>query len=227
MMLSGIFTVHTYAQRIVHPYVGAKSHETLSIDSIVRGEKATVFYLKVENKIKGGGWFCLSKHIGISDDAGGKKWLVNRSEGIPVCPEAHKFTRVGEILYFRLYAPRIDTLPRRISIRERCASHCMALEGIVTVPELSEALTRLEQGIVRYRQGDKEAALEIFNGLKGHPSLSREREYGYLLYILPRINYELKRPEAAREACEELKKSTHPQAKFFLEKLREIDFFKD
>ena len=213
------------AQTLLHPYISAKSHETLQVDSVVRTANKISFYLHIENKIEGGGWFCASKHIEIVDEGGGMKWLASETKGIPVCPEAHKFTHAGEKLDFVLIAPAIPPGIKRISIRERCAANCFYLEDLVLDAPLNNALHQLERGIVLYRSGKLSEALPILERLREVPGFETEKEYGYVLYLLPRIYYELKRPEAARKAFDTLLKSGHPEAKHYIGKLEKISFF--
>ena len=217
---------HVQSQHISHPYIHSKSHPTLTLDSIVIGSGKTVFYLRIENRIEGGGWFCASKHIEIEEDSTGMKWLVTGSQGIPTCPDAHKFNHQGEQLSFVLFAPKLSPFPTSISIRERCATGCIRLEGIVMDSVLSSELVKFDRAVLAYRAGKKEAAQHQFEHLYRTSHFRQSKHFGYVLYILPRIAYERKHRDEAKRYYHALVSSHHPDADHFISQLNKIEFFR-
>jgi hypothetical protein len=90
LSLSGFLNSQTF----ISPNYSLKSHATLNIIKVEARPGATIFYMSIENKIKGG-TFCADKNIYIIYPDG-KKSKLDSSTGIPVCPDNYKFKAPGE-----------------------------------------------------------------------------------------------------------------------------------
>ena len=118
------------AQEINNPNFGIKSHPTLEILKIEQVELYTKVSLQVKNEIANG-WFCADKKIYIKNTNGTDIYYLHKSENIPVCPDIHQFTMVGEILEFHLYFYRIAPNLKFVDLVEDCRDACFYFKGVV------------------------------------------------------------------------------------------------
>lgn len=125
------------AQQLDIPNFAWATHP-MKINKIERTGNATVVELSITNQKASGGNFCTDKNIYIMDVLSGKKYFMNYSKGIPVCPDTYKFTGIGEILTFQLYFPPIDTKTKYINIIENCDNYCFSITGVILNKEFNE-----------------------------------------------------------------------------------------
>jgi hypothetical protein len=123
------------AQSFIQPNYGLKSHETLVINKVEITLKSTLIYLSVENR-RAGGTFCADRNIYIVYPDGTRLKLES-SQGIPVCPETHKFKTIGEKLDFTLTFPPINKGIEWIDLVEDCSDNCFHFYGIVLDNDLN------------------------------------------------------------------------------------------
>jgi len=126
------------AQSFIQPNYGHKSHETLIINKVECSDKATTFYLTVENR-RVGGTFCADKNIYIFYPDGTNIKLIS-SNGIPVCPESHKFQMAGEKLDFTLTFPPLKKGVDWIDLIEDCNDNCFHFYGVTLDTELNRRI---------------------------------------------------------------------------------------
>jgi hypothetical protein len=132
LLLTGLIVLSmriSSSQSVLMPNVALKSHETLDITKIMMSEQKTEIYLTVENRITGG-TFCADRNIYIIYPDGTKSKLVS-SEGIPVCPEVHKFKAPGEKLDFVLVFPPLKKGTEWFDLKEDCQENCFSFYGII------------------------------------------------------------------------------------------------
>ncbi len=141
-----LFSAALSAQSYIQPSYGLKSHETLIINKVECSEKATTIYLTVENR-RIGGTFCADKNTYIFYPDGTNIKLLS-SNGIPVCPDSHKFQITGEKLDFTLTFPPLKKGVDWIDLIEDCNDNCFHFYGITLDNELNrkinEAFTMAE-----------------------------------------------------------------------------------
>ena len=123
------------AQSFIQPNYGLKSHETLIINKVESSQKATTIYLTVENR-RVGGTFCADRNIYIFNPDGTNIKLIS-SNGIPVCPDSHKFQMVGEKLDFTLTFPPMKKGVEWIDLVEDCSDNCFHFYGVTLDNELN------------------------------------------------------------------------------------------
>lgn len=126
------------AQSFIQPSYGLKSHETLIINKVECSEKATTIYLTVENR-RVGGTFCADKNIYIFYPDGTNIKLLS-SNGIPVCPDSHKFQTTGEKLDFTLTFPPLIKGVDWIDLVEDCNDNCFHFYGITLDNDLNRKI---------------------------------------------------------------------------------------
>jgi len=125
----------TFAQSWLQPNYGLKSHETLFIRKIEATEGSAIFYLTVENR-RNGGTFCADKNIFMVYPDGTRIKLLS-AQGIPVCPDAYKFSSVGEKLGFTIVFPPLAKGVEWIDLIEECSDNCFHFYGIMLNNELN------------------------------------------------------------------------------------------
>jgi len=133
-----LFTGSLKAQTIISPNYSLKSHETLNIIKIEIGSEATIFYLRIENKIEKG-TFCADKNIFVFYPDGMRSKLVS-STGIPVCPDTHQFKSPGESLEFVLTFPPLKKGTEWIDLIEECSENCFSFYGISLDNDLNKRI---------------------------------------------------------------------------------------
>jgi len=159
-------TIHIHAQTFEKPNYALKSHETLEIRKIELTPDKTIISLSIENRIVGG-TFCADRNIFITVPAGGKLKL-NKSSGIPVCPDSYKFRSIGEKLQFTLEFPPLPESVKWIDVTEECSDNCFSLYGVVLNSELNG---RLDAAVSLAGKSDFKGAIasysEILTNLSG------------------------------------------------------------
>ena len=126
------------SQTFINPNYSLKSHETLNIIKVEAGSEATIFYMSVENKIKGGN-FCADKNIYIIYPDG-KKGKLESSSGIPVCPDNYKFKAPGEKIEFILTFPPLKKGTEWIDLVEECSDNCFSFYGVSLNNDLNKRI---------------------------------------------------------------------------------------
>jgi hypothetical protein len=113
-------------------------------------EGRIIIYLSVENR-RSGGTFCADKNIYIVNPDG-TRLRMEKSRGIPQCPENHKFKSIGEKLEFSLSFPALKQGTGWIDIVEECNDNCFRIYGILLnndfTSKIDEALSLVDSGQV-------------------------------------------------------------------------------
>ncbi len=151
---------NSFAQTIEFPNYALKSHETLDITKIEMTDKASVFHLRIENRIHGGS-FCADRNIYIVYPDGSRSMLKS-SEGIPVCPDSYMFRLPGEKLEFTLTFPPLTKETQWLDLIEDCSDNCFLFLGIVLDPALNK---KVDAAFTLAEEGEAEKALAGFIGL--------------------------------------------------------------
>jgi hypothetical protein len=128
----------SFSQTFLQPNFGLKSHETLVINKIELSSTGARFYMSIENRITNGS-FCANKNIFIVYPDGTRSLLAS-TDGIPVCPEVHKFKVPGEKLDFTLTFPPLKPGTEWIDLIEDCSDNCFSFYGITLDNELNRKI---------------------------------------------------------------------------------------
>jgi len=204
------------SQSVLNPNYGLKSHETLIIKQIDSGSESTTIHLTIENQIEGG-TFCADKNIYIVHPDGSRMKLIS-SEGIPVCPESHKFTSIGEKLDFTLTFPPLKLNTDWIDLIEDCRDNCFYFYGITLDSNLNGRL----DGI--FSLADKGESLKALEGFTELLRDTDSRNIGIegLLYVnIIKLAGETGKPEQAEEFYKKLRSSGAPGLKHYLQYLND------
>ncbi|MCP3930590.1 MAG: hypothetical protein GY705_15990 [Bacteroidetes bacterium] len=214
------------AQVIKKPIAQTKSHKTLDIWQIEITENNTIVYLSVENKrTDGEAWFCADNNISIKNANGEEEYSLIKAESIPICPDAHKFTRAGEKLNFKLLFPKLSPEISEIHLMENCEENCFYFLGIIVNEELNKMTRVFEQAVELFRNEQKELALKEFLKISNSDISINSRIFSYSMYIIPVIYYQIEQIEDAKSWYYKIKNSEMADKLSLLEKLNEIEFF--
>jgi hypothetical protein len=159
IFIIGLFPSAGFSQitTLINPNYSLKSHETLEIIKIEAGSKATIFYMRIENRIAGG-TFCADKNIYIIYPDG-KRSKMSSSGGIPVCPDTYKFKTPGEKLDFILGFPPLKQGTEWVDLVEDCSENCFSFYGITLNGELNN---RIDNAFALAENGEEAKALTSF-----------------------------------------------------------------
>jgi len=230
LIIFAVFIVNSiFSQTILYPIVNIKSHKTLTIEKIEFSETQTVFYMSIENQktTPGDAWFCADEKIYIKNAKGTEMFFMTKSEGIPVCPDAYKFKKPGDILKFKLYFQKIPTSIKEIDIVENCNDNCFYFYGVILDETQNTEIKLFEKGVTLYSTKNNEDALKCFEELIITVKDENSNIYAYSLYIVPLICYELGENEKAKNGFYKLKKSAIKDKDYFVNKLIKTEFFKN
>ncbi|MCU0462336.1 MAG: hypothetical protein MUF36_10040, partial [Bacteroidales bacterium] len=133
-----LFSLYARSQSFIQPNYGSKSPETLVISKIEATNNATTFFLTVENR-RPGGTFCADRNIFMIYPDGTRIKLIS-PQGIPVCPDSHKFISIGEKLDFTLTFPPLKNGVEWIDLIEECNDNCFHFYGVTLDNELNRKL---------------------------------------------------------------------------------------
>jgi len=148
------------AQAIFEPHYALKSPETINLVSLEAGSTFTILNLSVENLVSGG-YFCADPETYLVDN-NGKRYRMQKASGIPLCPDVHRFTRIGEMIYFTLTFPAIDAGLTWLDLVEECSDMCFSVLGITTDPGLNNEMNKCFAAI---DEGRMEDAASMFEAL--------------------------------------------------------------
>jgi hypothetical protein len=126
------------AQSFTKPNHGLKYPETLVIEKIDITTAGTTIYITVENKVEGG-TFCADPKIVVTDPTG-RRVMLSKATGVPVCPDNYKFRGIGEKISFKLEFPPLPAGTKWIDLVEECDNYCFWIYGITLDNELNRKL---------------------------------------------------------------------------------------
>ena len=133
-----LFTMQLKGQEILDPNYGLKSHSTLDLVEITKTEENTIMLFQLLN-LRSDGEFCVDKNT-VLILPNGKELQLEKTNGIPTCPETHKFDHANEELNFTLTFPPIPESTKSIDIIEKCENNCFSFLAVVIDEEINEYL---------------------------------------------------------------------------------------
>ena len=215
-------TLSTSAQiRVVkNPSVAQQTHPEMQIEEISFYSDSTIVEISVVNRIAQGGWFCADKNTFIEDPHNFIRRKVINVEGIPWCPSAHRFSRVGEVLRFKLIFPGLPGNPETLNLIEVCDKSCFALRGIILNEKLNTDIRLFDEGMAHYSANRFSEAIAIFAKVVEEIPSNPTHVYGYSFYNLIRINWDLGNKETALVWLNQLQKSGLPNSQYFINNLK-------
>ena len=83
-------------------------------------------------------------------------------DGIPACPDQHRFKSIGEVLDFSLVFPAIPDEIKYIDLLEGCEDACVSVKYILLDEEMNN---RINEGFNLYELGRLAASLQVFEDI--------------------------------------------------------------
>jgi len=179
------------SQSYDNPIARKKSHTELKIKRIEITENNTIVSLKVTNKRDAGGWFCASRDIDLKSSKGDESYHLIKTENIPICPEQHKFSSVGETLSFKLYFPPIEQDIIFVDLIENCTNACFSFYGIILDNQHNQKIRAFEKGIDLYQKKNLKESIGYFKEVTQGKISIDSHIYGLSYYYLVLIYHEL------------------------------------
>ncbi len=212
---------HSYAQQIIEkPAVAEQTHQDLNINYIALYPDSTVINLSVENKLVQGGWFCADRKIYIETTREHQRYSIIKARGIPRCPAAHSFKKVGEKLTFTLVFPAIPSGVNRLNLIEDCDKSCFSFKSIILDPKMNRDINLYTQGVELYAANKNREAIECFSKVVEVIPSSPTHVYGYSYFNLIRIYYNSGDKVTAKFWFDQLEKSSLPDKQYFITALQ-------
>jgi hypothetical protein len=211
------FQVRLMAQVYEKPSFSLSSHPTLEILSIEKWEDQTVVQIRVKNQRLSAS-FCIDKETFLLNSLGTEEWQLTSMDGIPACPDQHRFKSIGEVLDFSLVFPAIPDEVNYIDLVEGCEDACVSVKYILLDEALNE---RINEGFDLYELGRLSASLQVFEDIMESDYDDYSPVFGTLYLYMMYIQYELGRSKEVRRIFNELKESSIAGREEFIETARE------
>ena len=206
------------AQNISKPNFAMASHP-LKVLQIETNANNTIVYLSIKNQSLTGA-FCVDSKVYIKDVLADKKTHMLYADGIPTCPEAHTFARVGESLEFKLIFPKIAADAKYLDLIEDCTDHCFFLQGIILDTELNKLVN---DAYVAYAQGKFDEATALFEqAITYYP----DYPYGFIYFNLIKIHSEQDNWEKTNYWYSKLSESYAFDKEYYLDIIRTKKYIK-
>jgi hypothetical protein len=216
LLIFGI-QVQLMAQVYDKPSFSLSSHPTLEILSIEKWEDQTVLSVRVKNQ-RISGSFCLDKETFLLNSLGTEEWKLTSMDGIPACPDQHRFKSIGEVLDFSLVFPAIPDEVKYIDLLEGCKDACVSVKYILLDEELNK---RINEGFSLYEVGRPSASLQVFEDIMKTEYDNYSPVFGTLYLYMMSIHYELGQSKEVRRIFNELKESSIIGRDEFIETARD------
>lgn len=204
-----------FSQTIPQPNFALKSHPTLNIESVSMTPTSTTLFMVVENQSLDG-TFCADKkiHLVLPD---GKRIKITDAEGIPRCPETHKFQNYGEKLYFSLSFPSIPAGTQWFDLIEDCDEACFSFNTVILDSGLNQ---KIDHAYSLTEAKKTEEACQEFEKLLTDFSGKKCSYEGAVYWNLIQLSKQMGDKEKSAEWMEMLNKSDNPLKWRFIENLR-------
>lgn len=203
LLLTAILPSYMQAQVYDQPSFSLTSHPTLEIMSVERWEDQTVVNIRVKNQRLSGS-FCFDKESFLLNSLGTEAWKLTSMEGIPACPDQHRFRSIGEVLDFSLVFPAIPDEIQYIDLVEKCEDACVSVKYILLDERMNH---KIREGFELYEAGRSVAALKVFEDIMESGYDNYSPVFGTLFLYMISIHNELGQSKEARRIFNELKES--------------------
>jgi hypothetical protein len=217
LILIVVFQVRLMSQIYDKPSFSLSSHPTLEIMSVEKWEDQTVLNIRVKNQ-RISGSFCFDKQSFLLNSLGTEEWKLTSMDGIPACPDQHRFKAIGEVLDFSLVFPAIPDEVKYIDLLEGCEDACVSVKYILLDEEMNN---RINEGFNLYELGRLAASLQVFEDIMEARYDNYSPVFGTLYLYMMSIYYELGQSKEVRRIFSELKASAIIGRDEFIETARD------
>jgi len=206
-----------FAQTIDKHNMAIASHP-LIVKKIELLENQTIVELELTNQSKTG-YFCADKNVNLYDIVRKIKYELISLKGIPACPATYKFKKVGEVLKFQLYFPKLLEGTKYINIVENCNSNCFSLHGVIVDKEINK---EINLGFDYYYKGKLDFALKAFTNVINN---NQDYPFGYLYAKVIQIYTEKNDYKSAKKWYNKIKNSNFTDKAQVLSNLKEKPYY--
>jgi hypothetical protein len=222
LLITILFTfAYIQAQQVIeNPAVAEQSLKELVITKVSLFNDSTVIDLSVENKLAQGGWFCADNKIYIETSKDHQRLDIIKARGIPRCPSAYNFKRVGEILNFALIFPKIPKGTSLLDLIEDCDKSCFHFKDIILDEKLNSDIVLYTKGVEFYGSNKINEAIDCFSKVVEIIPAFPTHVYGYSYFNLVRIYFDKGDKVTARFWYDQLEKSTLPDKQYFINSIK-------
>ncbi len=200
-----------------YPNYSLTSHPTLDIITVEKWDDQTVLTLTLKNE-RYSGTFCIDSNTVLRNSLGEDEYRLVSMDGIPACPEIHRFTTIGERITIILEFKAVPDEVAYIDLIENCVQNCVSIKYILLDDELN---SQLNEGIRLYESGKAKASLQVFENLLAEKYDDYSPVFGTVYLYLISIHYELGNSKDARRVVDELKTSSIIGRDEFIETAKE------
>lgn len=211
------FQIRMMAQVYDNPSFSLTSHPTLEIMSIEKWEDQTVMNIRVKNQ-RISGSFCFDKETFLLNSLGTEEWKLTSMDGIPACPDQHRYKSIGEVLDFSLVFPAIPDEVKYIDLHEGCEDACVSVKYMLLDEEMNKWIN---EGFNLYEIGRLSASLQVFEDIMEAEYDNYSPVFGTLYLYLMSIHYELGQSKEVRRIFDEMKESSIIGKDEFIETARD------
>lgn len=214
-----LLSLQGYAQEIVRPNYGLKNPETIEVVRVRVSAEQTLVDMSIQNRVRGG-YFCIDENTFI-ESAGGENLKLEKVNGLPLCPDIHEFSSVGEKVYFTLVFDKLPEDTPWFDIVEYCSDNCFSIIALNMDEKINDRINAAFSAMDRL---DPLEAIRIFRDMLPGMQASGHGLTGSVYLNLVELLAANNRDDELRKLVSEFKASPMPHKERYLEILRALGY---
>ncbi len=214
-----LVSLQGYAQEIVKPNYGLKNPETIEVVRVRISADQTLVDMSIQNRVRGG-YFCIDENTFI-ESAGGENLKLEKVSGLPLCPDMHEFSSVGEKVYFTLVFDKLPEDTPWFDIVEYCSDNCFSILALNMDEKINERINAAFSAMDRL---DPVEAIRIFRDMLPGMQASGHGLTGSVYLNLVELLAANNRDDELQKLVSGFKASPMPHKDRYLEILRAMGY---
>jgi hypothetical protein len=214
-----LVSLQGYAQEIVKPNYGLKNPETIEVVRVRISADQTLVDMSIQNRVRGG-YFCIDENTFI-ESAGGEHLKLEKVSGLPLCPDMHEFSSVGEKVYFTLVFDKLPEDTPWFDIVEYCSDNCFSILALNMDEKINERINAAFSAMDRL---DPVEAIRIFRDMLPGMQASGHGLTGSVYLNLVELLAANNRDDELQKLVSGFKASPMPHKERYLEILRAMGY---
>ena len=214
-----LVSLQGYAQEIVKPNYGLKNPETIEVVRVRISAEQTLVDMSIQNRVRGG-YFCIDENTFI-ESAGGENLKLEKVSGLPICPDIHEFSSVGEKVYFTLVFDKLPEDTPWFDIIEYCSDNCFSIIALNMDEKINERINAAFSAMDRL---DPVEAIRIFRDMLPGMQASGHGLTGSVYLNLVELLAANNRDDELRKLVSGFKASPMPHKERYLEILSAMGY---
>ncbi|MEE4214252.1 MAG: hypothetical protein V2I34_04250 [Bacteroidales bacterium] len=214
-----LVSLQGYAQEIVKPNYGLKNPETIEVVRVRISADQTLVDMSIQNRVRGG-YFCIDENTFI-ESAGGENLKLEKVSGLPLCPDMHEFSSVGEKVYFTLVFDKLPEDTPWFDIVEYCSDNCFSILALNMDEKINERINAAFSAMDRL---DPVEAIRIFRDMLPGMQASGHGLTGSVYLNLVELLAANNRDDELQKLVSGFKASPMPHKERYLEILRAMGY---